>query len=86
MDSETILDNGDAELFYSMGARDALSLYSDNSKTYRILFECGRAEAAERQRRAGVGEIVDKGYVRKVSHEFFAEMAREDSNSSVAVI
>jgi len=86
MDSETILDGDSAELFHSMEAGDALALYSDNSKMYRILFECGRAEAAERQRRAGVGEVVDKGYVREVPHEFFAEMARDDSNASVTVV
>jgi len=76
--------NGNSEtLFHSMAPMDALSLYSETSTTYRITWECGRAEAAQRQKRAGVGEVADEGYVREVPHEWFANVAEEDPEATV---
>lgn len=74
------------ELFHSMNPQDALSLYSETSVRYRITWECGRAEAAERQRRAGVGSVTEDGYMREVGHEFFANQAAGDPEATVEEI
>lgn len=66
-----------------MEPMDALSLFSETDETYRIKWSCGRAEAAQRQRRAGEGEVVDGGYVREVPHEFFADLADADPNAEI---
>lgn len=74
------------EVIDGMEPQTALSLMSDDNQTYRILFKCGRAEAAERQRRAGCGEVVNEGFVRNVQHEWFADMARADPDAEVEVL
>lgn len=71
------------ELFHSMAPMDALSLYSETAETYRIVWDCGRAEAAERQKRAGVGNVTNDGYVREVAHEWFADRAAADPEATV---
>jgi len=83
---DTIIDNSETELFHSMDPMDALSLYSETSVRYRITWDVGRAEAAERQRCAGVGEVTDEGYVREVSHEWFADLAAADPDATVEEI
>lgn len=82
----SILDNNDTEMLHSMEPMDALSLYSDTQVRYRIIWDCGRAEAAERQRRAGQGEVTNEGYVRTTPHEWFADMAEADPNATVEEI
>jgi hypothetical protein len=79
----TILDDSDTSMLSGMDPMDALSLYSSTDRRYRLLFKCGRAEAAQRQRRAGVGEVTDEGYVREVPHEAFASLAQADPDAEV---
>lgn len=69
-----------------MDPMEALSFYSETDARYRITWDCGRAEAAERQRRAGQGEVTNGGYVREVPHEVFATLAEEDPNATVEVL
>ena len=80
-----IIEQNPATLLSGMSIRDALSFYSDTENTYRITWECGSAEAAERQRRAGEGDVTSDGYARTVSHELFADMARSDPDATVEV-
>lgn len=82
----TIIDQNTPEMLHSMEPTDALSLFSDTQCRYRITWDCGRAEAAERQRRSGQGEVTNEGYVRTVSHEFFANSAEADPAATVEEI
>ena len=66
-----------------MDAMQALSLYSETDSDYRITWECGQAEAAELQRRAGCGDVTPNGYSRTVPHEWFANVAAGDSEAEV---
>jgi hypothetical protein len=79
----SIIDNNDTEMLSGMDTMQALSLFSDTECKYRIIWECGGAEAAERQRRSGVGSVTSEGYVRTVPHEYFANLAREDPQAVV---
>ncbi len=78
--------NENKQMLEGMAPQEALGLFSDNSDTYRITWHCGRAEAAQRQRRAGVGEVTDEGYVRETPGDFLAAMANEDPDASVEVV
>jgi len=80
------MNRNSATLFESMDPMDALSLYSETDVSYRITWDCGRAEAAERQKRAGVGEVTEDGYVREVPHEWFAELASDDPEATIEEI
>lgn len=84
--SETIIEQADNPMWSGMDPMQALALLSDDDNTYRITWDCGRAEAARRQRVAGNGEVTDEGYVREVAHEVFAALAREDPAASVEVL
>lgn len=78
-DSESMMLSG-------MEPMEALSLLSDTDEKYRLIFECGRSEAAQRQKRAGQGEVTERGYERIVPHELLAGMAEEDPDATVEVI
>lgn len=82
----SIIEDNPTEMLSGMDTMQALSLFSDTECKYRITWECGGAEAAERQRRSGVGSVTELGYVRTVPHEFFAELAREDPQAVVEEI
>jgi hypothetical protein len=81
-----IIEQNAATMLSGMTTRDALSFYSDTDNTYRVTWACGSAEAAERQRRAGEGDVTSGGYTRTVSHELFADMARSDPDATVEVL
>jgi hypothetical protein len=84
--SDNIIEQNTATMLSGMAPQDALSFYSETDKMYRITWECGSAEAAERQRRAGEGNVTQDGYVRTVPHELFADIARSDPDATVEVL
>jgi len=69
-----------------MDVEQAFQMFGATDNRYRITWHCGRAEAAERQRRAGVGEVTDDGYVRETNGDPLAALAGEDSNATVEIV
>ena len=70
----------------SMDFESGVRAFSENNKRFRITFDIGRAEAAERQRRSGNGDVTNDGYVRETGCQYFADMAAADPDAEVEVI
>jgi hypothetical protein len=73
-------------MFEGLDAETAFEMFSPTDNKYRIVWECGSAEAARRQKVAGVGEVTPEGYARKTASDYFAELAEADEDASVEVL
>jgi len=69
-----------------MDIEQAFQMFGATDNRYRITWHCGRAEAAARQRRAGVGEVTQDGYVRETNGDPIAALAGEDPDATVEIL
>jgi hypothetical protein len=74
------------EMFEGVDAETAFQMFSPTDKGYRIVWDCGSAEAARRQKVAGVGEVTPEGYARETASDYFAELAEADPDATVEVL
>lgn len=75
--------NETKQMFEGLDAETAFKMFSPTDKQYRIVFECGSAEAARRQRMAGGGDVTTEGYARQTTSDYFAELAEADPDATV---